>query len=109
MRVERRKHERKVVGIKVKYSTPESFASDWIMNISKGGMFISTKSPLPPATMLLIEFEVPGREIPVKLSGVVKWISTPEKGIPLIPGMGVEITSISEEDRKVLNEFINRI
>jgi uncharacterized protein (TIGR02266 family) len=107
--VNRRRYKRKPVHVEVRYSSPEGLISDWVMNISRGGMFISTSSPLPVGTNLSIQFSTPGKEIPVKLEGVVIWVSTPEKREDLIPGMGIEITSISDEDRKYFEEFIESV
>ena len=105
--MERRKHKRVNVNIEVQYSSEHSFASDWITNISKGGMFIRTDHPLPPGTKLKISFSLPNRKLPIQVEGVVRWIAPREKGI--LPGMGVEITKISEEDKMFLEKFIDEV
>ncbi|MBI3995245.1 MAG: PilZ domain-containing protein, partial [Nitrospirae bacterium] len=44
---ERRKDLRIDVNIKVDYSTKGMFVSNYVTNLSKGGVFIQTNDPLP--------------------------------------------------------------
>ena len=106
---ERRREKRVPVDIEVQYSTEESFAVDWISNISRGGFFIKTEKPFPPGTKLKINFTLPDRQIPIKVEGVVRWKADPGSDPRIIPGMGVEITKISEKDRKYLEDFVSTV
>jgi uncharacterized protein (TIGR02266 family) len=106
--VERRKEKRAVVELEVRYSSQESFAVEWITNISKGGLFIKSENPLPPGTPLKITFSVPGKDIPVQLEGVVRW-SAPPSSPSVVPGMGIEIVKIDERSKKILDSFVDEI
>jgi len=106
---EKRKEKRVPVNIEVQYSTEQSFAVDWISNISRGGFFIKTEKPLSPGTRLKITFTLPDKQIPITVEGVVRWKADPGADPRLIPGMGVEITKISEKDRKYLDDFVSSI
>jgi uncharacterized protein (TIGR02266 family) len=106
--VERRKEKRAVVELEVRYSSQESFAVEWITNISKGGLFIKSENPLPPGTPLKITFSVPGKDIPVQLEGVVRW-SAPPSSPSVVPGMGIEIVKIDEKSKKILDSFVDEI
>lgn len=105
---ERRKEKRVPVEIEVKYSTCESFAIDWMMNMSKGGMFIRTLNPLQPGTFLKIYFRIPGTEDEIYAEGVVRWKAEPADPT-VLPGMGIEITSIDERSEKLISEYINKV
>ena len=45
----------------------------YTLNLSKGGLFIQTDSPLPEGTPLTLELSVPGEGAPVLLNGLVAW------------------------------------
>ena len=46
--------------IPVAYRSVGSFLSDWATNISHGGLFINTRSPLPVGTEVTILLQLPG-------------------------------------------------
>ncbi|MCS7214385.1 MAG: TIGR02266 family protein [Candidatus Calescibacterium sp.] len=104
---EKRREERIPAEIEVKYSTGESFAVDWTMNISRGGMFIRTPNPLPPGSNLKIYFSIPETEEEIFVEGVVRWKADPTDP-NVLPGMGVEITYIDEKSRRILDEFVRK-
>lgn len=105
--LERRKEQRIPIEIEVKYSTGDSFVIDWTMNISRGGMFIRTPNPLPVGSVLKIQFSVPGAQENISAEGIVRWKIDPSDP-NIIPGMGIEIISIDESSKNILNEFIKK-
>ncbi len=95
----------------VKYGDVASFISDYALNISRGGMFITTKEPLKVGTTISIEFDIPDITVPIQVKGRVSWINAPQeiKGTNLIPGMGIEFQSLTDEEQKKLDNFIDKI
>jgi len=105
---EKRVHRRFPRTLEVKYSSVKGLISDWTMNISKGGMFISTRDPLPEGTSLILKLKVPDSDEEIVLEGEVVWRVKPEesKGT-LIPGMGLRFKNIDEETVKKIERIIN--
>ncbi len=111
MAEEKRRASRMTSKLEVRYGDITSFISDYAMNISKGGMFISTKDPLKLNTLISVEFIIPDIKVPIKVKGRVSWINDPKqiKGTNLIPGMGIEFQELNDEDRKKLDNFIDKL
>jgi len=106
---ERRTNERLPVQLRVDYQSTESFISEYTMNISRGGMFISTRSPLNVGTAIELVFHIPSREVPFKIVGEVAWVTPFDRKSNLIPGMGIRFKNIKEEDRKAFESFIEKV
>ena len=84
--VERREHPRAVVKIEIEFKHTIDFVTSYMLNISKGGLFIKTDEALPLDTIVFLRFTLPG--IPSllkqrgKLSGVI-----PRKKKDIFPGV----------------------
>ena len=93
--MEKRKNER--INKKIKSEVHSEYAMTYSTSIdlSSGGIFISTPEPLANGTELLISFKTPDGEN-VEIKGVVKWISDNDEK----SGMGIEFVNISENARK---------
>lgn len=105
---EKRTHKRFPSTLEVRYSSVKGLISDWTMNISKGGMFISTKYPLPEGTNLTLKLKIPDSKEEISLDAEVVWRVKPEesKGT-LIPGMGLKFKNIDEEVIKKIERIIS--
>lgn len=108
---EKRNSDRFNTRLKVRYGDVTGFISDYAMNISRGGMFISTKEPLQPGTGVSVEFAIPGIRVPIKIQGKVTWVNEPQqsKYSNLIPGMGIEFHSLNTSEQKKINSFIDKL
>ncbi len=109
----RRSSERKQVKIPIEDVTPvHVFTESQIINISKGGLFISTPRPLPTDKEIEIEFVLPRVSKRIRAKGLVKWkIENVERsdGKPgIVPGMGVKFIKISKDDLKKINSYIKK-
>ncbi|MDF1535628.1 MAG: TIGR02266 family protein [bacterium] len=104
MKVENRKHPRVDVWIEVTFKSPMELVCSFMPNISKGGMFIQTSEPLALGTVLALAFQLPGQENLIRVKGKVVWNSPPGRGRK--PGMGVQFNEMPEEDRHILEGFI---
>lgn len=69
----KRKHERVNVTIKSEVQSPESITLSKTVNISRGGLFISTPEPLDQGSEVNLAIQIPGGEI-VQIKGRVKWV-----------------------------------
>lgn len=73
-----------------------------IKNISRGGIFISTDTPLEPESLVQIRFRLPDKDSEVEAIGVVRWVSDE----PANPGMGVQFVRLREQDRGRMGEYV---
>lgn len=71
IRVERRRLDRKKCYIPVDYVVKQRAYRDFIENISRQGVFISTQRPVPPGTKLIMTFTWRKTGQFIKSSGIV--------------------------------------
>jgi uncharacterized protein (TIGR02266 family) len=95
--------------IPVAYRTVGSFLTDWATNLSRGGMFVNTRNPLPVGTEVKILLHLPGTSFPCHLEGRVTRVTEFDNRANLVPGMGVEFTSVDEAKQRELDTFVERL
>ncbi len=103
-RASRLEHE-----LPVAYRSVGSFLTDWATNISHGGMFINTRSPLPVGTDVKILIQLPTLESPVGLSGRVTRVAEFDNQANVVPGMGIQFTDIDPSKREQLETLVKRL
>ncbi len=101
---ERLQHE-----LLVAYRTVDGFITDWAVNISRGGMFINTRKPLTVGTDVRILVQLPGKEFPYELQGRVTRVTEYDNHANMVPGMGVEFTSVDEGRRREIDAFVDKL
>lgn len=79
------------------------------MNISKGGLFIPTRDPLREGTRVVLEFQLPGHNVPLKIPGLVAWSTQYDRKSVLIPGMGIRFEELTPADRKKIEHFVEKL
>lgn len=104
MKIEKRKHPRIDVWIEVTFKSSNEFVTSYMSNISKGGVYIQTEDPMDLGTVLALTFQLPGQENLIKIKGKVVWYNPP--GGMKVPGMGVQFAEMPEEDRHILEGFL---
>ncbi|MBI5529290.1 MAG: TIGR02266 family protein [Deltaproteobacteria bacterium] len=104
--VEHRRDFRLPVELKVGYRTVGSFITDYILNISRGGIFVTTQKPLPIGTRVRLVFSLPDFPLPFDLAGEVRWVNPPGHGSHAAPGMGIGFSNLDENARKRIERFI---
>jgi uncharacterized protein (TIGR02266 family) len=95
--------------IPVAYRSVGSFLTDWATNISRGGLFINTRKPLPVGTAVKILVQLPGASFPCQLGGRVTRITEYDNRANMVPGMGVEFIDIDDAQRRELEAFVERL
>ena len=101
---EKRKYLRIKKSIKCEvYSEGLTFSST--IDISNGGMFISTPEPLNSDSTVDLVLFVPGSE-PLSVKGYVKWVR--DESDDSRAGMGVEFIDPSKETLKAIRDFIGQ-
>jgi uncharacterized protein (TIGR02266 family) len=107
---ERRKHQRVPARILIKYGNAEQFFTDYIQNISRGGIFVPTYTPLPPGTHLKISFSLPGWDRLIETEGTVVHSvhGDPQQG-GQPSGMGVQFQKLSEESLEQIDNYVGTL
>jgi uncharacterized protein (TIGR02266 family) len=103
-RASRLQHE-----LPVAYRSVGSFLTDWATDISQGGMFINTRTPLPVGTEVKILIQLPTVESPVGLSGRVTRVAQFDNQSSAVPGMGIQFTDIDPSKREQLEALVMRL
>jgi type IV pilus assembly protein PilZ len=82
--------------LRVDYSRMNTFFADYTKNISKGGTFIRTPTPLPVGTQFQFQLGVPGFPTAVQLNGEVTWNLSPEDAARAHSDAGMGVRFIFE-------------
>lgn len=104
----KREHERLPITLTVNYRTDMDFLSASAKDISRGGMFLRTASPLPEGTELNLCFNMP--EIPIEfcVTAEIIWaVSADEAGDAGDCGMGLRFINLSKDRSKILGDYIS--
>jgi uncharacterized protein (TIGR02266 family) len=94
--------------VQFKFDRFSGFLSEYSSNISPGGMFITTKTPLPSGQILDFAFRLgDGFEL-IKGRGEVVWTRTEDEG-PLRPaGMGLRFLALSEGSKELIYRIVDQ-
>ena len=90
--------------LEVQYRNAGQFLVSYCTNLSRGGLFVSTRQPEPIGTELVLALRVPGRTLPVTLRAKVRW-NRLEDDAEGPAGMGLSFADVDS----VLGEHIDRL
>lgn len=104
---DRRRSLRFKVKIEVDYAAKGMFLSNYVTNLSKGGIFIRTDAPLPIRSQIDLTFTLPAIDTTIKARGRVAWTYDIKKGTSeIVPGMGIKFTDMSPENKATIQEYL---
>jgi len=87
----------------------DTFLFEYTSNVSRGGIFLATRNPLPVGTQLNLRFSLPSGEGTIETTGQVVWVNEYKAGGKnLNPGMGIEFLDLDERDRESINGLVKR-
>lgn len=95
--------------IKVQYGENEaSSLIGYSIDISSGGFFIKTETPLEVSESLALRFSLTSHIKEIICSANVAWVNSPQKQVKLDwpPGMGVQFVDISLGELHAIRNFI---
>ena len=100
---EHREDLRVPTALKVSYSTPKEFVDDYLHNLSLGGLFVKTETPLSRGEKTSLRIFLPDNEKNLEVTGEVVWTRaeeevTAEGNLPA--GMGIRFLDLPKEARK---------
>jgi type IV pilus assembly protein PilZ len=113
MSSERRQDERLPMRARMDYrdSTGGNFLYEYTSNISRGGIFIETTTPLPVGTEVEMRFTPPGMDEVLEIAGTVMWVNPfrEESEENPNPGMGIQFGSLSDEAKDLVANLVKAI
>ena len=93
--------------VQFKFDRFSGFLSDFSANISPGGMFIRTRAPQPPGTVLEFEFRLgDGFEL-IKGRGEVVWVRPEDEGPTRPGGMGLRFLELSLGSKELIYRIVD--
>ena len=102
--IQQRATRRLPIRVEVEYSTTEDFLLDYTANVSLGGVFIVTDTPLEVGTRFRLRLRLPFRKRPLETLGVVRWVQ--ESDGVMNAGMGVLFDGLSGADQRAVERMI---
>jgi uncharacterized protein (TIGR02266 family) len=105
----RRRSNRLQHELLVAYQTVDGFITDWAVNISQGGIFINTRTPLPEGTTVRLIISLPDTAFPFELAGRVARVCEFNNPSNQAPGMGIEFVDVDEEKKERIERFVERL
>lgn len=109
--LENRKQPRAPLELRVDYQRMNTFFADYTKNLSKGGTFIKTRTPLPVGTTLVFRLGIPTLPDPVDLRGEVSWTldSAAAEHARTDPGMGIRFLFDDDAQKYAFEDAIERL
>ncbi len=105
--VERREHPRAVVKIEIEFKHTIDFVSSYMLNISKGGLFIRTDEALPLDTIIFLRFTLPGDTKLIETAGKVVWCNASKEKGYFPRGMGIKFLRLKSDDAEKIKLFVD--
>jgi molecular chaperone DnaK len=94
--------------VQFKFDRFTGFISEFSENISPGGMFIRTRAPQPPGTVLDLEFRLgDGFEL-IKGTGEVVWNRAEDEGAARPSGMGIRFLELSQGSKDLIYRIVDQ-
>lgn len=108
LREDGRDHQRVPVQLLVDYRSEGNYLFDFCRDLGTGGVFIETTKPLSHGSVVELTFTLPDSKETLEAKGRVIWVQTaiPDKG--LTAGMGVQFEEFTQEQRVLLQGFVDR-
>jgi uncharacterized protein (TIGR02266 family) len=105
---ENRTNQRVPVQLLVDYRSDGNYLFDFCRDLGAGGVFIETTKPLSHGSMVDLTFTLPDSKQTLEATGRVIWVqgAVPDKNLK--SGMGVQFEEFTQEQRTLLQEFVDR-
>jgi len=107
-----REQIRVLESLRVRYRDQDSFVEAFTGNVSNGGLFIATKTPLEQGETFALDLQLPGVVEPITIKCEVVWASSKvvdEAGQPVSPGMGIKFLEMTKKDHQVLEQHLKEM
>ena len=95
--------------LSLSYKDPQTFVKAYTGDISSGGLFIKTKTPLNKGEQFILNLQLPRLTEPLKIKCEVAWgRSQGGEGDAPPAGMGVKFLQMNKNDNQVLKAYLQK-
>jgi uncharacterized protein (TIGR02266 family) len=104
----RRSVHRFSIDTEIGFQSESNFYTGFTEDVSEGGLFLATYDCRPLGAPLYISFTLPNGHL-VSVEGIVRWVREYNHKEPnMMPGMGVQFTSLKTDDKVAINRFLTQ-
>ena len=97
------------VRIRLRFASFDAFIDKFAPNVTRGGVFIASRTPLPIGSTFAFEIQLAGGEVALAGDGKVTWVKAFDPAAPQKPhGMGVQFLRLDGPSRELLNKILAR-
>jgi uncharacterized protein (TIGR02266 family) len=97
------------VRVRLRYAAFETFIEKFAPNVTRGGVFLASKTPFPVGTVFSFELQLAGGEVALAGDGKVTWVKPYDAAQPQkAHGMGVQFLRLDDPSRDTLNRMLAR-
>jgi uncharacterized protein (TIGR02266 family) len=98
-----------IVRVRLRYADFGTFIEKFAPNVSRGGVFLASKTPQPVGTVFRFEIQLAGGEMALAGEGKVTWVREFDPAAPNKPyGMGVQFVRLDQPSRDMLAKILAR-
>lgn len=95
------------VRVRLRYADLESFIERFAPNVTRGGIFLASRTPRPVGELFPFEVQLATGQVALAGEGKVIWVKEFDPAQPQKPhGMGVQFTRLDETARATLNRML---
>jgi uncharacterized protein (TIGR02266 family) len=95
------------VRVRLRHTDLDSFIERFAPNVTRGGIFLASRTPRPVGDVLAFEVQLAGGQVALSGEGKVMWVKQFDPAQPQRPhGMGVQFTRIDPASRETLNRML---
>jgi uncharacterized protein (TIGR02266 family) len=97
------------VRIRLRFASFDALIDKFAPNVTRGGVFIASRTPLPIGSTFAFEIQLAGGEVALAGDGKVTWVKAFDPAAPQKPhGMGVQFLRLDGPSRELLNKILAR-
>jgi len=97
------------IRVRLRYAAFETFIEKFSPNVTRGGLFLASRTPRPIGEVFAFEVQLAGGEVALSGEGKVTWVREFDPAAPTKPhGMGVQFLRLDPPSREVLNQMLAR-
>ncbi len=97
------------VRVRLRYAAFETFIDKFAPNVTRGGVFLASRTPRPVGEVFTFEVLLAGGEVALSGEGKVTWVREFDPAMPQKPhGMGVQFLRLDVPSRDVVNRMLAR-
>ena len=95
--------------MRLRYAAFETFIEKFAPNVTRGGLFLASRTPRPVGDVFAFEVQLAGGEVALSGDGKVTWVRAFDPAAPNKPhGMGVQFLRLDPPSREMVNQMLAR-